>query len=167
MNELRGIKVLLAGFVVSLAFLSGCASLSPGKVTGDPSEVTVENALKSVGRGLAEMRAEIGKQKTGLIPSEITVNFKLAASAKDASKLTVDLSVPLTSGGAAGTAKVGGEIGGSSEGSRGNEITIKFVNLLTLGKDTLIQNKSAADLQALLKAVDSSGIVIFFKAQER
>lgn len=155
---------LVYGALVIVCVMSGCASFTPVQVVGQPSEVTVEEALKSVGRGLHDMRLEIGENKTGLVPAEVIVNFKLAASAKDSGKLTVDLSVPLTSGGAAGSGKIGAEAEKSSEGSRSNEITIKFVNLLLLPKDTLGTIKSAKDIDDLITMLKGHGITPMFVA---
>jgi hypothetical protein len=138
--------------------LGGCTSFSPAKVTGEPSQVTIEAALESVGKGLSGMRTAIGDGKTGLVPAEVTVTFKLAASATESNKLTVDLSVPITSGGVAGTAKAGGEASGGSEGTRSNEISIKFVNIMLLPKDTLATLRSPAEIADLLKVLAGQGI---------
>jgi len=155
-------NILVVGAMLAVGVMSGCASFTPVKVVGEPSEVTVEQALTSIGAGLTKMRAAIGEDKTGLVPSEVTVNFKLAASAKDSGKLTIDLSVPLTSGGVAGSGKVGAEVGQSSEGSRSNEITIKFVNLLLLPKETLATMKDPAEIGALIDVLKERGITTMF-----
>ena len=154
--------VAIAGALIAAGVMSGCASFTPVKVVGDPSEVTVEEALKSVGKGLNEMRLAIGENKTGLVTAEVIVNFKLAASAKDAGKLTVDLSVPIASAGAAGSGKLGASAEQSSEGSRSNEITIKFVNLLLLPKDTLATLKNAMQIGELIMMLDAHGITPMF-----
>jgi hypothetical protein len=150
--------ICISSLAFATFFAGGCATFTPQKVVGDPSKVTIGEALKSVGEGLNDMRLAIGENKTGLIPSEVTVNFKLAASATDAGKLTVDLSVPLTSGGAAGSGKLGGEASRSAEGSRSNEITIKFINLVLAPKDTLATEKSAKDIDELIMVLDKNGI---------
>lgn len=148
--------------VMAVGVLAGCASFTPVKVVGEPSEVTIEQALVSVGNGLTRMRDAIGTDKTGLIPAEVTVTFKLAASAKDSGKLTVDLSVPITSGGTAGTASAGGEATQSSEGSRSNEITIKFVNLLVVPTNTLATAKDAKQIDELIQMLMKHGITTMF-----
>lgn len=56
MRNAWNVSLLCAAVVAS-----GCASLTPQKVVGEPSEVTVEQALKSVGDGLREMRLAIGE----------------------------------------------------------------------------------------------------------
>ena len=150
--------VLISGALCGMCVMGGCASFTPVKVVGDPSEVTVEEALKSVGKGLNEMRLAIGEHKTGLMTAEVTVNFKLAASAKDAGKLTVDLSVPLTSAGAAGSGKLGASAEQSAEGSRSNEITIRFVNLLLIPKETLATLKDPKQIGELIMMLDANGI---------
>lgn len=140
--------------IVALALCAvvptGCASLRPSALV-TPSEVTLENALEEVGRGLKKMYDAEQGLKVGLIPSEIEVKFNLAASAKDSGKLTIDLSKSVPEPIKKET-KVGGSIEQSSEGERSNTMTVKFVNILMIPKDTLAQTKSSADLSALLKA---------------
>lgn len=153
--------IFVVAALLTAGALSGCGALTPVKVVGDPSEVTVEQALKSVGDGLRDMRVAIGENKTGLIPAEVTINFKLAASATANGKLTVDLSVPLTSAGAAGSGKVGASAEQTSAGSRSNEISIRFVNLLLVPKETLATIRSAAEIDALIKALKENDITTY------
>lgn len=140
-------------------FFSGCSSLRPSDLV-TPSEVTLETALEEVGKGLHKMYvAEKGLQ-VGLIPSEIEVKFNLAASAKDNGKLTIDLSKSVPEPVKKETT-IGGSIEQSSEGERSNTITVKFINILMIPKETLAQTKSPADLAALLKTWKDGGMVLY------
>ncbi len=138
---------------------SGCASLRPSDLA-NPSEVTLENALGEVGNGLKKLYDAEQGLKVGLIPSEIEVKFNLAASAKDSGKLSIDLSKSVPEPIKKET-KVGGSIEQSSEGERSNTITVKFINILMIPKETLAQTKSPSDLAMLLKEWKQGGYETF------
>ena len=149
---------LLWGTLACLGALGGCASLTPAKIVGEPSEVTVEEALTSVGEGLRAMRVSIGENKTGLVPAEVIVTFKLAASATEEGKLTIDLAVPAAPVGGAASGSARADAGRTAEGSRSNEITVRFVNVLLLPKDTLATARDAREIGELLEVLQKSGI---------
>jgi|ERR1043165_2030123 len=66
--------------------MSACAT---GKVVPEPSNISREAAMKSVGEGLKQMKEAQGDMKTGLLPSEVTVTFYVAAKASDSSNLAI------------------------------------------------------------------------------
>lgn len=152
-------------FVFSAVVLTGCASLQPKDLV-TPSEVTLENALEEVGKGLKKMYDAEQGLKVGLIPSEIEVKFNLAASANDNGKLTIDLSKSVPDPIKKET-KVGGSIEQSSEGERSNTITVKFINILMIPKDTLAQSKSPADIGALLEVWQDNGNTIYLQSSSK
>lgn len=141
------------------ALASGCASWGPRDIV-QPSEVTLENAMKSVGTGLQLMRDAQGEVKSGLIPTQVEVKFDLAASAKDAGKLTIDM----TKDGAKTDISAGAEKSSEAEAKRGNTITITFKNILTLSKDDFAAIKSAKDIQQLVEVLRDQGIGTLGKA---
>lgn len=98
-----------------------------------PSEITLVEAMRQVGEGLAVMRQAQGDVKTGLFAESAEVTFKVAADAKNGGSLKLDLSPPVVSDG------IGLEGGVTAErsSSRSNTITVKFKNLLTVPKDTV------------------------------
>lgn len=126
-------------FVISaLAVFSSACTATP--VVEDPGkEITVEEALGSIGRGFAKMDLdqiveEDGKSRrvpTGLIATEASIVLNLKASSESNNKLVVDLTrtIPESS------KKIGGTIGGTSEATetteRGNVISIKMVSSLS------------------------------------
>lgn len=142
----------------SLLLLSGCSLFEP--VT-KPSEVTLEQALASVGSGLKVMHEAEKGTKTGLIASEVTVTFAIAASKDVTGKLTVDLSKTLSGGDVSSTNSQGGSLEAKSVQSRSNNITVKFVNVMTIPKDTLAYEKPAAELLQIMKAPESAGWTVF------
>lgn len=114
--------------ILPLLFL-GCATVSAPK----PGKITLEDALESVGRGLVKMKkGELeennGKEFiTGLMPSEAEVVFNISASNSTENKLYVELT-PVSASPVQG--KAGGSTGTSESVSRGNQITIKFRNIV-------------------------------------
>lgn len=128
--------------LTTLSFISVCIPLSLTLIgcaengVTKPSDVTLEQGMQSVGRGLALMKAaEIEAAKTnglspnfntGLLPSEATVTFNIAAAASNSNQLMIDLSAPPTI-----PVKASGSdtFSSSASGSRANQITIKFSSL--------------------------------------
>jgi len=112
------------------------------------------------------MLAARGKEPFGLVPSEVEVTFKIGVSAKDASKLTIDTSRSSTSEEAikkvTKETKAGVEVTQSSEALRDNAIKIKFVNVLTIPKDTLAYEKPG-EVTKVLEAI--KGHVIMMQPQ--
>ena len=107
------------------ASLTGCASY----VVPNPGAITLESAMYSVGAGLREMRRGEGDLRTGLIPEEVDVTFNISASGVQDGKLYVEVS-PIPLGVTPIQGKAGGDISTSYTAQRGNQITIKFKNLL-------------------------------------
>ncbi|HMW41317.1 MAG TPA: hypothetical protein PKC88_03025, partial [Plasticicumulans sp.] len=70
----------LSAVLLASALASGCTTLKPETVVS-PSEVTVEDALKTVGRGLAGMKSELEKEKitTGLLVDEVQLTLALTS----------------------------------------------------------------------------------------
>lgn len=117
-------------FAIAAFSLAGCTSLSPGNVV-TPSEVTVEDALRSVGKGLAGLKEELqkGNITTGLLVDEVQLTLNLTSKATDSKTLAVDISKTLASG----TPGIGGKVFGldsveTAEGTRGSVLTIKLKN---------------------------------------
>lgn len=155
---MRTIKI--ASLLTVAVAITGCASLTP-KDLATPSEVTLEQALTSVGQGLYEMKEAQKGMKTGLIASSVDVRFKLAASSKDSGKLTIDLSNTLAPGSGSKSQFIGGEKSAESSAARSNEITVKFVNILTIPANTLAYEKTADELAKIILLPDSGGWTIF------
>jgi hypothetical protein len=122
MNNIA-IKTIVLG--IMLVSLTGCASY----VVPNPSAITLENAMYSVGAGLREMRRGEGDLRTGLIPEEVEVTFNISASGDQGGKLYVEVS-PIPLGVSPIQGKAGAELSAKYTAQRGNQITIKFRNLL-------------------------------------
>ena len=131
--------------ILALA-LAGCART----VVPKPGAITLESALESVGTGLRKMREAEGGLRTGLICDEAQVTFNISASGTDAGKLYVELTPIPTNSPTGG--KVGSELSSNYTAQRGNQITIKFKNIMTASnKDALI--KDTMELNKLLEII--------------
>jgi hypothetical protein len=157
--------VLGLPLIVLLMAGGGCAT----RVVSNPSRITLDEALATVARGLVRMHqieqaeaAKLGQTNflTGLVPAEADVTFTIAASGSDSSKLYLELS-PVPS---AGPGKAGAELGSSYEASRGNQITIKFKNILLEPDKNLLGSKSPEEIAKLLRTLQDGGIR-FYRAE--
>jgi hypothetical protein len=118
--------------------------------------------MESVGKGLAKMREAEGGLRTGLIADEVQVTFNISASGTDSSKLYVEMT-PIPATPAIG-GKAGAELSNSITAQRGNQITIKFKNIMTAStKDTLIPNTTELDkLFTIFRTTWGSSPEVFF-----
>jgi len=148
----------LLGIVVAASLsMSACAT---GKVVPEPSNITLEAAMKSVGEGLKQMKDAQGDIKTGLLPSEVTVTFNVTASASDSSKLVITASTPQApqlpvSG------SLTGDLSSAISAARGNVVTIKFMNLLFAPKEQLLTIKTAKEIEEILKTLKAQGVTVY------
>lgn len=139
----------------AMGTLAGCASFTPAQVV-TPSNMEISEVMRQVGAGLHNMwEAEKG-QKFGLIPSGAELVLKVTVDAKDSNKLVLDIS-PSSLSKATNPLKANGEIDHSSEAGRDNTITIKFVNVLTLPKETL-GYEHPGELSTVFKALNDNDI---------
>lgn len=179
MHIFRKKIVLLA----AVSAMTGCAST----ITPEPSKnITLEAAMKSVGTGLRQMREAQGDKLSGLIPSEVEIKFNISASATDTAKAELskktgfegsasssDSTSTSVSDGAATTSGTStdsasskttasadskAELGTTIQGSRGNTVTVKFVNIITLDRSKLAWIKEGASLEDFKKDLERAGI---------
>ena len=116
-----------------------------------PGKITLEEALRSVGDGLCQMREAQKGAKFGLIPSEATVTFNITASGDDTGKLYVEVgSVPVSGG----TGKAGAEVSSKLHAERGNQITVKFTNLLLTEKGKYFYDKEPKKIKEQIDQVE-------------
>lgn len=150
-------KTYLSITALSLVvLLSGCSSMYPKEVA-NPNEISLEEALAEVGTGLALLHEKQKGVKTGLIAESMEITFHLKASANEDNKLTLDLSRDITVPEVTSHQAVSGEAKSHAEGLRENSITIRFKNILTLPKETLVDSKSPEDVEKIMDAFKRSG----------
>ena len=155
---MKTIRMLVIALLVCSLF--GCATKT---VVSDPKKITFEAAMEQVANGLNRMY-DIGKDhpKSGLVPSEVTIDFNISADATDTGKLSIDAGAnvldPLQ------VTKAGAEIGSTIKAVRGNKITIKFTNIfVTDTKDSLIMVKKPEEIAQLLKTLKDAGYEPVYK----
>ncbi|WP_143079642.1 hypothetical protein [Bosea lupini] len=127
--------VVLGGLALPLA---GCGH-SPAQVA-DPNSITLEDAVFDVARSLHRVRDHYrNREKIGLGVSEATVTFNISASSENKSTLKIE---------AAAGESAGFPLSGlfqnerTTNGTRGNQITIKFAP--ASGKTVLLAKKKDA-----------------------
>lgn len=142
--------LLLAVSVTVIISMTGCCS---NRVVAKPGQISLKEAMTSIGEGFAAMKKAEGSNRTGLYPESVTVTFNISAGSSDANGLTVDLNA------GAGTASpvsgsVGGSISNSFTAQRANQITVTFKNVLNLNpSNSSVTN--AKDLQNMLNVIDA------------
>jgi hypothetical protein len=113
------------------ALVTGCATTKP-----IPSDITLRDALLQVRDGIQLLQERQRDSKpAGLLISEVQVSFNITATAKDSTKLGLDLAPvgiikELPKAFFESTSEVGL--------TRSNQISFKFQNLFLANKDTLI-----------------------------
>jgi len=126
----------------------------PGPV---PGMITLKEAMQEVATGLNDMY-KIRNQgpKSGLLPAEVTIVFNVSASTKDAGKLYIEAGANPVD--VLKIVKAGGEVSSEIATSRGNQITIKFVNVALAPKDTLLTVVDPAKLDIIFNALKTADI---------
>ncbi|MCX7060477.1 MAG: hypothetical protein NTZ11_06235 [Gammaproteobacteria bacterium] len=138
--------------------LAGCNS-TQAVIPTPPKEITLEQALRSVGIGLNEMRDAQGTLASGLIPDTVEITFKVTSSAKDENKLAIDAGAPSSAG---IETKISGGIGETKEAHRGNEVKITFVNVLTAGEKSFLHGRRPEEVKTILDYLSNKNINAFF-----
>ncbi len=140
--------------LICALLLSGCTSLRATDVV-QPREVTLEQALLSIGCGLKSMDEAQGVFRTGLFASEVEVKLSLSAAASESGKLTL---LPLDVGNGA---KLGHESVRDSKTERSNTISIKFTNVLGVPPTALVSAKSPDEIRTIFETLKGVGIASF------
>jgi hypothetical protein len=127
---------------VSLCSVSlvGCAAFSPNDVA-NPSRLSVENAMKSIGQGFNNMQEALDGGKMGLWPCKVVTTLNVTASAEEGGSLVLDTTIkpPATS--------IQGEMSGhidqknTSLASRRNAVTIEMYSAACLPEHTIGYDK--------------------------
>ena len=146
---------------LSAPILAGCCSTNH---VADPKDITLRDVLVSVADGLNAMRqVSLTNQPFGLVPSDVEVTFNISASQDNSGELKLDLSAPPSS---PVTASAGGTLGYHSTASRGNQITVKFSNLLLADPNTLVGQKGSNSVD-LIKYLRQEGLIQLKKKKQQ
>lgn len=138
--------------IVLCANLIGCAMVTTGP---EPGKITLRDAMNDVANGLNDMyKIRSQGPKSGLLPAEVTIVFNVSASTKDAGKLYVEAGA--TPVDVLKIVKAGGEVSSEIATARGNQITIKFMNVAFAPKDTLLTMVDATKLETVFNAIKNA-----------
>lgn len=156
---------------------TACSGLTPSKIV-NPSQLTIDDAMASIGRGFFKMHQELGgydtrtpatnsqkqdsrtpeqihaeRVKLGLWPCKVTTTLNLAASATQSKDLVLDLSgkPPVQVVDASFAARA--EQKNDSSGKRDNSITIEMYSAACLPDKTLGYDKPEK-VKGVVEALD-------------
>jgi hypothetical protein len=148
-------KILHLIFVPSLVIsLAGCAAFSPNEVA-DPSHLTIDNAMQSIGEGFIKMQAALSGNKMGLWPCRVTTTLNVTANADQGGKLVLDTTIKPPSEVVTAEIKGHAEQTNNSSATRGNTISVEMYNAACIPKDTIGYDKpDKVDL--VVKALENS-----------
>jgi hypothetical protein len=123
-------SIALGIAAASLVVLSGCGYRS--EEVADVNSITLRKAVFDVADTLEAVKEHTkNRDKVGLYVDEAQVTFNVAAKAVD----TTDLKLGASSPSGFIPVSASADFGNTSEGDRGNQITITFKNAATLGKN--------------------------------
>jgi hypothetical protein len=148
-------RLLLISFVgIFFSFISGCNTGQFGK----PTSISLEQALTSVGTGLAGMREaqRAVPGAGGLIPSAVTITFDVGASATDNGSLNIQASAPTSS---PVTVTAGGTAGTTISTNRSNSVTVTLTNILFAPSGIVADNPDTLD--KLLTTLKNHGYDVY------
>ncbi len=148
---MKNIIILIAGTITALS-LNGCQT-----AVDKPSKITLVDAMTQLGAGFSGMRIAENGARTGLIPDTADVTFNIGANSSDSKSLTVDLKgsvtppqIPVNI-----SADLAAALSHAYTSSRGSQVTIHFVNVMTINpSNTMV--KSLDDLQKASEIIRSS-----------
>ncbi len=160
MTSRQTLAILL---VLCIPLETACAAFSP-KDVANPTNLTVESALRDVGAGFAAMQREVRQQpnmKLGLFPCKVTVSLNVTASADQGGKLTLDASTAPTTTQAtviSNTFSAAGHVEqtNTSSATRGNNVVVELYSVPCIPKDTLAG--TAPDKVSAVLAGATSGL---------
>jgi hypothetical protein len=158
--------------VLGAIVLAGCCSCPPNptQVGGNTNVVSLVDAMRSVGKGLAALKEAENGLKTGLLPDTVTITLNVAASAGKTEAGSAGLTV-------AAPTPVGVNVGANASGSFSNNqtsqvsntITITFKNFLYAGGGTNVLPllKDYASATNILTWIGNSQYVPMMTTQEK
>jgi hypothetical protein len=123
------VKSIIIGVVACVGMAAAGCGYTPREVA-EPNSITLKTAVMEVAESLHAVKDRYKNQdKVGLYPSEATVVFNISASSTETTGLTVGANVPVA------VSPIPVSLNGSeqlvSKGDRGNQVTIKFLNVGT------------------------------------
>lgn len=134
--------------------LTACAAFSPNEIA-DPSTLTIDEAMESIGEGFQKMKTKLDGNKLGLWPCKVTTTLNVSANADKGGKLVLDTTIKPPAD--IVTAEIKGNVtqANNSSATRGNTVNIELYSAACIPKDTLGYDKPEK-VQSVVDALDSS-----------
>ncbi len=130
--------------------LSGCVTTRVAR----PESISLADALVEVIESLNAMADVESPLKTGLVPAEVIVTFDVTAAQKTETGAEIEV-VP--TGIVSEIPRIGGTWSTEVRGSRGNQITIKFRNILFTSDKELLSRMAPEEIDELLQKLKELG----------
>ncbi|TAN70488.1 MAG: hypothetical protein EPN17_05055 [Methylobacter sp.] len=143
-------------FLLSFAIssLTACAAFSPNEIA-NPSKLTVDQAMESIGLGFQKMKTALDGNKLGLWPCKVTTTLNVTANADQGGKLVLDTTIKPPADVVTAEIKGHAEQTNNSSATRGNTINIELYSAACIPKDTLGYDKPEK-VQGVVDALESS-----------
>jgi len=140
---MRTIAIGVAGLALACA---GCCT-HPDRAT-----MTVDAAMRQVAGGLNAFVAMPLDKRTGLVPDEVTVVLNVTR--------TTDSTAGVNGGLAVDPGKLVVDFSRRDSETQGNQITLKFSNLLLANKSTLAGSLTPAQIDDLIRGLTNAGFIV-------
>jgi hypothetical protein len=127
-------------------FGAGCATQQERRA------MTVEAAMQQVAGGLNAFAAMPLDKRTGLVPDEVTVVFNVSRMSDSAAGVNGGVSVD--------PGKLVVDFSRRDSETQGNQITLKFSNLLLAGKTSIAGSLTPAQIEELIRGLTNAGFVV-------
>ena len=117
-----------------------------------PAPLTVASAMQQVAEGLNAFSSMPLEKRSGLMPDEVTVVLNLTESQQTSCEAQAGLTD--------GPGKLMVDFSRQQTETRGNQITIKFQNVLLAEKNSIVGSKTPEELAAMLQSVTNQSFML-------
>ena len=117
-----------------------------------PAPLTVASAMRQVAEGLNAFSSLPLEKRSGLMPDEVTVVLNLTESQQTSGEAQAGLTD--------GPGKLMVDFSRQQSETRGNQITLKFQNVLLAEKNSIVGSKTPEELAAMLQAVTNQNFML-------
>ena len=137
---------MMAGIVGVALVCAGCCS------TPKQDPMTVDAAMRQVAEGLNAFAAMPLEKRSGLLPDEVTVVLNVT----EARTTGIDAQAGATEG----PGKLVVDFSRQHTETRGNQITLKFQNVLLAEKSTIVGSKTPEEIADLCRGLTNQNFVL-------
>ena len=114
--------------------------------------MTVESAMQQVATGLNAFSAANMDKRSGLLPEEVTVVLNVTEASSTSGEAQAGL--------AEGPRKLMVDFSRQQSETHGNQITLKFQNVLLVEKSTIVGSKSPEEIATLVQGLTNANFML-------